>query len=83
MTAILLPLLACVRSHEYMPIRQGEASTWMVEYSGVTLFTLIPTAAEFLAEADVTEILKCGLIPTFDRCVVAIRIWCAGPQCSK
>lgn len=47
--------------------RKGEASTWVVDYSGVRVFELIPEPAEFLAGADVSDILKCGLIPTFDR----------------
>lgn len=65
--------------HEYICIYiyllnlQGEASTWVVDYSGVTLFEMIPTADEFLAGADVSDILQCGLIPTFDRWVCAVR----------
>ncbi|CAN0015246.1 unnamed protein product [Pylaiella littoralis] len=46
---------------------QGDASTWEVNYSGLTVFELIPASTEFLAEADVGKILTCGLIPTFDR----------------
>ncbi|CAM9331716.1 unnamed protein product, partial [Hapterophycus canaliculatus] len=46
---------------------QGDASTWVVEYNGVTLYDIAPGADEFFGENDVMDVLECGLIPTFDR----------------
>ncbi|CAM9396562.1 unnamed protein product, partial [Scytosiphon promiscuus] len=46
---------------------QGDASTWVLEYSGVVLYELAPGADEFFGEGDVMDVLECGLIPTFDR----------------
>ncbi|CAM9316816.1 unnamed protein product, partial [Ectocarpus sp. 13 AM-2016] len=46
---------------------QGEASTWVIEYTDVTLYALLPEADEFFGASDAMDALECGLIPTFDR----------------
>ncbi|CAB1104962.1 unnamed protein product [Ectocarpus sp. CCAP 1310/34] len=45
----------------------GEASTWVIEYTDVTLYALLPEADEFFGASDAMGALECGLIPTFDR----------------
>ncbi|CAM9602375.1 unnamed protein product, partial [Ectocarpus sp. 4 AP-2014] len=46
---------------------QGNAATFMIEYTDLTLYEFRPTAEEFFGAEDSMSALECGLIPTFDR----------------
>ncbi|CAM9395572.1 unnamed protein product [Ectocarpus sp. 12 AP-2014] len=46
---------------------QGNAATFMIEYTDLTLYEFRPTAEEFFGAEDSISALECGLIPTFDR----------------
>ncbi|CAM9799194.1 unnamed protein product, partial [Ectocarpus sp. 6 AP-2014] len=46
---------------------QGNAATFMIEYTDLTLYEFRPTAEEFFGAGDSMSALECGLTPTFDR----------------